>query len=149
MPRHDCGHERARARRYNDTEASLLLLAELKARFPCGVLLVTDTASAEPIASWATPEDQVTAARTALVVCVRHGDEGETTVRIVNADGEARGALIFAGQIELPSGMVRLSDATGNVSADAKIHSGQHAVRIFADSTVEASAVDVVLEPSG
>lgn len=126
-----------------------MLLAELRAQFPYGVLLITDAASVEPIPSWTTPEDQVTVARTALVVRVLHGDEGETNARIVSADGEASGALIFAGQIDLPSGIVRLSDATGNVTVDAKIRQGRHAVRIFADSTVEASALDVVLEQSG
>lgn len=122
-----------------------MLKAEIVAEFPYGVLLVTDVASTELIPSWAGPDDQVAVARTALVMRVLHGDEGEVSVRVCDTESDARGALVFMGQIDLPSGVLRTSDALGAITADVNLGAGRHTVRIFADSHVEASAVDLVL----
>ena len=56
-----------------------MLKAELEAEFPYGVLLITDAESAEQIPSWDSPEEPVAVAASALVVRVRHADEGEVT----------------------------------------------------------------------
>lgn len=122
-----------------------MLQAELAAEFPFGVLLITDGSSAEPIPSWATSDEQVAVADTALVLRVLHGNEGEVSVRVCDAESEAMGVLVFTGQIDLPSGILRISDALGGVTQELNVGTGQHVVRIFADSGVEASAVDLVL----
>lgn len=122
-----------------------MLKAELVAEFPYGVLLVTDGRSTEPIPSWATPGEQVAVADTALVMRVLHADEGEVSVRVWDSESDVRGALVFAGEIDLPSGTLRISDALGGATEDVDLGSGRRAIRIFADPSVEASAVDLVM----
>jgi hypothetical protein len=79
----------------------------LTAEFPYGILLVTDATSTEPIPSWDSAEEQVAVAGSALVVRVRHADEGEVTVRVQDAPADVSGGLIFTGEIAVPSGWVR------------------------------------------
>jgi hypothetical protein len=122
-----------------------MLKAKLDARFPYGVLLITDSTSIEPIPSWATPDEQVAVADTAFVIRVLHGDEGEVAVRVWDSESDAHGGLSFSGETDLPSGALRVSDAMGGVAAEADIGAGRRSVSIFADSNVEASAVHLVL----
>ena len=122
-----------------------MLLGQLRAEFPWGLLLVTDASSTDAIPSWATPEEQVTSAASALVVRVRHGDEGECAVMVWNDEKEASGGLAFAGSIDVPSGILRISDALGNAITELAVEPGQHPVQIFADSAVEASTINLDL----
>ena len=63
-----------------------MLRAEFQAGFPWGVLLITDAESKEEIPSWATADDQVAVAATALAVRVMHEDDGEVAVRVLDDD---------------------------------------------------------------
>jgi hypothetical protein len=122
-----------------------VLLAELEARFRWGVLLISDSMSDETIPSWSAADDQVTAAITALVMRVIHADEAEAKVRIWDDPRDAQGTLVFDGQIEVPSGIVRMSDATGDILKEISTTPGRHQIQIFADSLVEARMVHVVI----
>jgi hypothetical protein len=117
----------------------------LEAEFPYGVLLITDAESKEEIPSWESAEEQVAVAASALVVRVQHADEGEVTVRVCNSPADAAGSLIFIGEIEVPSGVLRVSDALGTSTADVKVEPGPLPIQIYADSHVEASALHLVL----
>lgn len=48
------------------------MVAELRAQFPFGVLLVTDDKSTDPIPGWSSEEQQVTSTATAMVMKIRH-----------------------------------------------------------------------------
>lgn len=126
----------------------MTLLAELTSEFPWGVLLLTDVGSKEQIPEWASPEDQVTSAASALVVRVRHGDEGPVTVRVWSggAEGIGEGGLpTFEGTLRVESGVLRVSNALGEEAKDIPVPAGQRAISIFADEPVEATVIDVVL----
>jgi hypothetical protein len=122
-----------------------VLKAELEAEFPFGVLLITDSTSTEPIPSWDSAEEQVAVAGSALVVRVQHADEGEVTVRVCDSPADAAGGLIFTGELEVSSGVLRVSDALGTSTTDVKVNPGPLQLQIYADSNVEASALDLVL----
>lgn len=122
-----------------------MLLAELRSPFQFGVLLVTDSASTDPIPSWTTPDEQVTSTRSALVMRVLHADEGECTVKVWDDDKDVSGRLAYSGSIEVPSGVLRISDALGSVASELALDPGLYAIEIFADAAVEATSVHVVL----
>ncbi len=125
-----------------------MLLAELQAGFPWGVLLVSDAASKEEIPSWATDEDQVAVASSALVVRVMHQDNGEVAVRVSDDAGEVTGEIAFSGSLLLPSGTLRISDALGDAAVDVEVRGGVAEVSIFTDDPMEASEVYLVLKPN-
>ena len=125
-----------------------MLKAELEAEFPYGVLLITDAESTEQIPSWDSPEEPVAVAASALVVRVRHADEGgegEVTVRVVDSPGDAAGGQIFSGELEVKSGVLKISDALSAATTEVQVTPGPVPVQIYADSTVEASSLYVVL----
>lgn len=78
-----------------------------EAEFPWGVLLLTDSASREMIPTWASPEVTVAVAQTALVVRVRHADDGPVDVRAVHSASAVRGSLVWDGRISVHSGVLR------------------------------------------
>lgn len=122
----------------------MTVLAELNADFPWGVLLVTDASSTEQIPDWSSPEEMVTAAQSALVVRVRHADEGSVVVRVLDAEPRT-GQMVFDGALQISSGSLRVSDATGDSAVDVMAPSGVLRLRLFADDVSEATTVDVVV----
>jgi len=122
-----------------------VLKAELEAEFPFGVLLITDSTSTEPIPSWGSAEEQVAVAGSALVIRVQHADEGEVTVRVCDSPADAAGGLIFAGELDVSSGVLRVSDALGTSTTEVKVDPGPLPIQIYANSHVEATALDLVL----
>ncbi|MBP8879942.1 MAG: hypothetical protein KBF43_00845 [Dermatophilaceae bacterium] len=116
-----------------------------EAEFPWGVLLLTDSASREMIPTWASPEVTVAVAQTALVVRVRHADDGPVDVRAVHSASAVRGSLVWDGRISVHSGVLRLSDALGEQSFDLPVERADLRVRLFANDPHEASEVDVLL----
>lgn len=125
-----------------------MLLGEIEASFPWGVLLVTDDSSTEQIPQWTSEQEQVTHAKTALVVRVLHQGEGSVQVRVWNTSGDVRGRLTFSGIIDVASGVLRVSDALGDEVLRLPVAVGPHSVEIYADSLQEASEVHVVLDPA-
>jgi hypothetical protein len=116
-----------------------------EAEFPYGVLLVTDATSTEQIPSWTSPEEPVTAAATALAVRVRHADEGAVAVHVVDSVNDVAGGQLFGGGLDLPSGVLRVSDALGTVIAELSVPPGRVAVELYADSVTEAAEVYLVV----
>ena len=117
----------------------------LKAEFPCGVLLITDSTSTEPILSWDSAEEQVAVAGSALVVRVLHADEGDVTVRVCDSPEDAAGGLIFTGELEVSSGVLRVSNALGTSTTEVNVDPGPLPIQIYANSNVEATALDLIL----
>ncbi len=122
-----------------------MLLGELEAGFPWGVLLLTDEGSTEEIPTWASDEEQVTHSATAAVVRVMHQEEGDVTVRVLDDDAGARGGLAFKGVLDLPSGVLKVSDAMGEAMLRLQLERGLIGVVIYTDAAVEATRVDVVV----
>lgn len=122
----------------------MTVLAELDADFPWGVLLITDASSTEQIPDWSSPEEMVTAAQSALVVRVRNADEGSVAVRVLDAE-PGTGQMVFEGALQVTSGSIRVSDATGGSAVDVPAPLGSLRLRLFADDVSEATAVDVVI----
>ena len=125
-----------------------MLLGELEAAFPCGILLVTDEAATEPIPSWGSGDEQVAACGSALVVRVVHGQEGDTAVRVWGVHGDVDGSEVFGGFLEVPSGILRVADALSEQVVRLSLEPGRHAVRVYVDEPHEAAKVDVVIDPS-
>lgn len=120
-------------------------LAEFTADFPWGVLLVTDANSTEQIPEWASPADTVTAAESALVVRIRHGDEGSAMIRVIDTQSDAVGENVFDGTLQVRSGVLRISDALGHRRVDVDVVPGPVRLRVYADDRFAATAIDVVL----
>ena len=118
---------------------------ELVANFAWGVLLICDCESIEEIPGWGSAHELVATAETAVVVRVRHGDEGEVSVRVLAGEWEARGPLVFEGPLQLNSGILRASDALGHEVLDVPVTPGLHLLRVYADDHLEATMVDLVI----
>jgi hypothetical protein len=123
-----------------------MLLGELDAAFPWGMLLVTDDASTEPIPSWGSEDEQVAACDSALVVRVMHGQEGRAEVRVWSSHGEAAGSEVFRGFLEIPSGTLRVTDALSEQIIRLSLEPGRHPVKVYVDEPREAAKVDVVID---
>ena len=125
-----------------------MLLGELNAAFPWGVLLVTDDASTEPVPSWRSEDEQVTACDSALVVRVMHGQEGDAAVWVWSVHEEVDGSEAFRGFLEVPSGTLRVADALSEQVVRLPLEPGRHSVKVYVDEPRAASKVDVVIDPS-
>lgn len=122
------------------------MIGELSHEFPWGVLLVTDANSTEEIPQWSSPAETVAVAKSALVVKVRHADEGPVTVRVSDTRATALGDLVFDGPLELTSGVMAISDAIGGAALRIAVIPGNAQVAVFVDERIEATVVDVTVE---
>jgi len=125
------------------------LLATLELGCPWGVLLITDDESIESIPSWASNEEQVTSTSSSLVARVMHQDDGEVVVRVWDGDGALGGSVSFSGEIQIDSGRLRISDALGQAAVIVVVAAGRHRVELYSNSAVEASEINLVLDPVG
>lgn len=122
-----------------------MLLGELEARFPWGVLLVSDERSTEEIPSWNSDEEQVTHSATAAVVRVMQQDEGDVRVRVWDDETGVTGGLAFTGVLDLESGVLKVSDALGATMLRLPTGTGPTTVEIYTDAAIEATHVDLVV----
>lgn len=122
-------------------------LGEMQADFAFGVLLVTDESSSEAIPPWGSTEEQVTAATTAAVVRVRHSDEGPVRVKVWDNDAGVAGAAAFDAHLQVPSGLLKVSDAMGSIWLSFAVPARACRLRIFVNSAVEADQLDLVIGP--
>jgi hypothetical protein len=67
------------------------------------------------------------------------------TVHAVDSPGDAAGGQTFAGELEVRSGVLKISDALSAATTEVQITPRPLPVQIYADSTVEASSLYVVL----
>ncbi len=65
-----------------------MLVGTLEGDFQFGVLLVTDQDASDIIPSWGTTEEQVVSSESAVVIRVRHADEGSVVIRIWDDEAE-------------------------------------------------------------
>jgi hypothetical protein len=121
-------------------------LGEIQAEFAFGVLLVTDEGSSEAVPSWGSDDEQVTAATTAAVVRVQHSDEGSVLVRVWDNAANVAGVVAFDGHLQVPSGILKVSDALGSLWLSFAVQAGSCRLRIFVNSAVEADQLDLVIE---
>ncbi|TBN55529.1 hypothetical protein EYE40_15130 [Glaciihabitans arcticus] len=127
---------------------SPMKLAETSGEFSWGVLLIEDEGSTEEIPPWPSPDEIATFASSSVVLRILHGQEGPTSVRIWDSDVETRGELVFEREIEITSGTVLARDAVSDVQVSAALQPGTYVCRIFVDSPIEASEVDISLSHS-
>ena len=83
-----------------------MLLGELQASFPCGLLVVTDSRSREQVPQWASNDEQVTHGETLAVLRVMHQDEGEVVVRVWDDTSAVTGDLVLRGSLHIGSGLL-------------------------------------------
>jgi len=123
-----------------------MMLAELRAQFPFGVLLVTDDKSTEPIPGWSSEEQQVTSNATAMVIKIRHEADGPATVRIWDEKPSARNRVELDDvTLESPSGVLRVSTATGEHAVRIAISVGSAHIRVLASAIHDPDEVDLIV----
>lgn len=126
----------------------LMRLGEFNAALPWGLLLVTDDHSRDEISVWSSDDEQVTASATALVIRTINAAERVTCVRVWDQEGVNAGQLVFSGEIALPSGVLRVGDATADQYIKINFEAGQYEVKVFIDLPYEATQVDIVVGSS-
>jgi hypothetical protein len=122
-----------------------MLLGELEASFPWGLLVVTDSRSREQIPEWASNDQQVTLGETVAVLRVMHQDEGEVVVRVWDDLSAVTGDLAFRGSLKIESGLLTVADALGETSLEIPTSAGLIAIAIYTDAQTEPTEVDVVV----
>lgn len=116
-----------------------------EARFPWGVLLISDSESNEPIPAWESTDATVANAKTALVVRVCHADEGVVSVNVFAQRPAIQSAHVFDGQIFSPTGILRFSDAAGSQTFDVRVTPGFVGMQIYVNDLLEATEVNIIL----
>lgn len=126
-----------------------MLAGEMTAGFQFGVLVVADDEASEEIASWLSSEEQVTASHASVAMRVLHQQEGEVQVKVWHGRDSGSGVLVFAGMIDVPTGIVRISDVVMSQVLRVPVGKGCHRIEMYANSTVEASEISVLFDPIG
>ena len=123
------------------------LLGQLRHAFPWGVLLITDDSSTEQIPTWDSSEVQVSAGDTAAVLRVMHAQEGDVTVQVWHQPSQPMGLEVYQGQIHLPSGTLRISDATNETAPRVRLGPGRHdiSIRTDPDRVAQASTIHIIV----
>ena len=125
------------------------MLAELSTRFPFGVVLVTDSRSTEEIPQWESDSAQVTSARTALVLRIRHEVDGDSAVRVWSKEPEKALPFDYGTTIlEVPSRTLRVCTADGARSVVIEGISARVGVKVTASRNGNPDLVDLVLTPT-
>lgn len=118
---------------------------QIHGRFPWGLLLITDDASNEAIPTWDEKSAPVTSSSTALVVKVLHEVDGPVTVRVARQQSASEGVVMFDGAIDVPSGALRVSDATADQAIRVDVAPGPVSLRIIGERRESPTAIEVVL----
>jgi hypothetical protein len=113
--------------------------------FPWGLLLIRDSESLEVPPDWASDEDQIASARSAIVVRVRHEQEGSARVVIWGGTTNSAGTKVFAGQIAIDSGVLVVGDAIGTRCIRLSVPIGDVPIRVLLQPEREAERVDLVI----
>lgn len=126
-----------------------MLLGELEASFPWGLLVVTDSRSREQVPDWASNDEQVTRGETVAVLRVKHQDEGDVVVRVWDDTSAVTGDLAFRGSLNIGSGLLTVSDGLGEALPEIPTRAGPTAIAIYADAETEPTEVDVIVTAAG
>ena len=121
------------------------ILATLVAEFDWGILLVSDSQSSEIVPPWVDDDTLVTHAKSALVSRVRHAEEG--WARVVVSTDQMDSSLVdyFTGLVDISSGVLVVSNATGASMVEVSVVPGRHEVRVLANDPREPDFVNLVL----
>lgn len=123
------------------------MVAELRAKFPFGVLLITDEKSTEPIPEWSSDDQLVTSTGTAMVVKIRHEVDGPATVRVWDDDGHRTGHVAGERELTVKSGALRVSTATGDHFVRIPVPAGTVRVKVVASRPDDPEEIDLVVMP--
>ena len=120
-------------------------LAEIEAGFQWGLLLVKDVNSRENIPDWSSPDEQVTAVGSAMVIRVMHEVEGQVSVYVVSDSEEVQGICVFSGALNVPSKVLQVGDALGEQAVHVALDRASIAIKVFLDEPVEATKVSLLI----
>ncbi|MCT9932264.1 hypothetical protein N5079_18855 [Planotetraspora sp. A-T 1434] len=134
--------------KFREGDVLVMLLGEIIAGLPWGLLLVTDEGSDDEIPDLSSEDELVTASATALVVRTMHAAEGSTSVRVWRGEEIAVGQPVYSGMIEVPTGILRVGDATGDQSRKFNISPGRYVIEVVLDPPREATQVNIVINPA-
>jgi hypothetical protein len=125
-----------------------MMLTELRAQFPFGILLVTDDTSTEPIPKWSSDEQQVNLARSAMAIKIRHEADGAAMVRVWDGDQKVPDARDVATVfLKTPSRILRISSAAGETFIRVDVPTDEVRVRILASAARDTDEVHLVISP--
>jgi len=123
------------------------MLAELRAQFPFGVLLITDEESTEPIPDWSSDDQKVSSGANAMVVKIRHEVDGPAIVRVWDDDPHKAGRAAVERELTVKSGALRVSTATGDHAVRIPVPAGTVRVRVVASAPRNPGEIDLVVIP--
>jgi hypothetical protein len=123
-----------------------MLLGELRASFPWGILLITDEGSKDPIPDWTTGADQITGSRSSIVIKIRHEVDGPALVRVWDAEPPSPGAITDERVLTIASGILQISDALVDQAVRVPITTSSVRVKLIRSEPVYASEIDIVVE---
>ncbi len=125
-----------------------MLVGEMNVGLEYGILVIADIEDIGELPPWESADDQVTTSRSSIVMRALHRQEGEVRVRAWLGGDDGSGSLVFAGEIDVPTGTICISDVTKANWLNIEVEAGRRTISIFADSSVEASEVGVVVDPT-
>lgn len=126
-------------------EGAVVVLAELTIGFQWSILLVADSGTKEDIPDWASADEQVTAADSTLAIRVRHEQEGDVAVNVVDDSQAPEGLCVYSGYLEIPTRRLIVGDAVGEHSTSVALERDRPKVEIFLNEPVEATQVTVLI----
>lgn len=121
------------------------LLGALDMEFKWGVALLNDPHSDEDPPEFDSLQQSVTSAGSAMAIAVRHGDEGQTSVKVFSEPHTPTGEWVYGGTILTSSGKLVLSDARGINTVEFALSPGVHKVSVHVDDPIEPTNVEIVI----
>jgi hypothetical protein len=88
------------------------LLGQFAASLDWAVIAVIDSSTTDGPPPWTSRADQVTVGPTGLAVKVQHAVDGETEVFAWDDDRQAEGVLVSSAEVDIPSGILFICDAS-------------------------------------
>jgi hypothetical protein len=102
--------------------------------------------STDPIPTWSSEPELVAVCPNALVVKVVEDVEGRAAVTVWQDGGNIeRQTKVFSGELSLPSGNLRVSDAVGEQAISMNLPPSNVHLDIFVNELQEASKIDLVV----
>ena len=124
------------------------MLAELRTKFPFGIVLVTDETSTEPIPKWSSDVQQVTLASSAMAIKVRHEVDGPAIVRVWDGDPTLPNARDLATVfLKIPSRALLVSTAAGETFIRVDVPTDEVRIRILTSAARNPDEVHLVIGP--
>lgn len=120
------------------------LLIESSRTWPWGLVLISDSGSEELLPeSW---DGVVVAVSTSIAVRILHAVDGEATAEVWVGHVPDGLILVHEGEMDIPTGIIEVSDAAGDRIDSAAVATGTHPVRIYVDNEVHPERVVVALD---